>query len=83
MIVCDPRISDYNVRTRLLQQMITQNLNVSDKMDPWISQMGFPVVRVTKIQGAAGYLVTQERFLIGSEADTDPRYKDTPYKYEL
>ena len=49
-----------------------------EKMDPWVSQMGYPVVMVTRT--ARGYQLTQQRFLIGSTESTDDRYKDAPYE---
>ena len=51
---------------------------MTEKMDPWVTQMGFPVVMVTRTAG--GFCLTQKRFLIGSVADTDDRYKDAPYE---
>lgn len=56
-------------------------VNMTLRMDPWVTQMGYPVVTVTKT--SAGRLrLTQQRFLLGSENSTDDRYKDPPYKYE-
>ena len=64
-----------------VQQMLTEHSlrgYVSEKMDPWVTQMGFPVVMVTRTAG--GFHLTQKRFLIGSESGTDERYKDAPYE---
>ncbi|KAK6184963.1 hypothetical protein SNE40_007302 [Patella caerulea] len=41
-----------------------ENLNMTSIMDPWVTQANYPVVMVTKT--AAGYELTQKRFLIGS-----------------
>ena len=64
-----------------LQQMYVEgfgNYYMTEKMDPWVTQMGFPVVMVTRTAG--GFHLTQKRFLVGSEADADDRYKDVPYE---
>ncbi|XP_070178504.1 uncharacterized protein [Littorina saxatilis] len=53
---------------------------ISEKMDPWVTQMGYPVVMVSRT--AAGFRLTQKRFLMGSTDDTDDRYKHAKYNYQ-
>ncbi|KAL8580187.1 hypothetical protein ACOMHN_059160 [Nucella lapillus] len=53
---------------------------MTTSMDPWISQMGFPVIMVNRT--THGYHLTQTRFLIGSAETIDPRYKEAPYNYQ-
>ncbi|XP_076438167.1 uncharacterized protein LOC143277263 isoform X2 [Babylonia areolata] len=69
--------------TALDQVMLVQSFGqdyMTTKMHPWVSQMGYPVVMVTRT--ARGYHLTQKRFLIGSEDNTDDRYKEAPYNYQ-
>ena len=49
------------------------------RMDPWVTQMGYPVVTVTRT-GSGQLRLSQQRFLLESEEITDDRYKDPPYK---
>ncbi|KAK7461238.1 hypothetical protein BaRGS_00038713, partial [Batillaria attramentaria] len=66
----------------LNQQSLIASLgyNMTRIMDPWVAQMGYPVVTVTRQNGR--FHLTQKRFLIGSEEGTDERYRDAPYNYQ-
>ena len=52
-------------------QAVDYKYDVSEIMDTWTRQMGFPVVTVTHVQGST-YHVTQERFLLNPNDTYDP-----------
>ena len=60
-------------------QGLTPKENMTLRMDPWVTQMGYPVVMVTRT-GSGQLRLSQQRFLLGSEESTDDRYKDPPYE---
>lgn len=59
----------------ILQDAVGSKLNVTDVMDTWTRQKGFPVVNVKK--SGNSYVLTQKRFL----ADPDARYNASESNY--
>jgi len=51
--------------------------HISDVMDTWTRQMGFPVVIVRHMTGSTEYLLNQTRFLINPDDQYDAA--DSPY----
>ena len=58
---------------------MTPPVNMTLRLDPWVTQMGYPVVTVTRLSNG-NLRMSQQRFLLGSEDSTDDRYTDPPYK---
>uniref|UniRef100_A0A914VXW8 Aminopeptidase n=1 Tax=Plectus sambesii TaxID=2011161 RepID=A0A914VXW8_9BILA len=54
-----------------------QVLNVSEYMNRWILQMGFPVVNVTRNAAAGQITLAQQRFLVGPDLGVR-----SPYNYQ-
>ena len=59
------------IRVTMMSQAVDYKYDVSEIMDTWTRQMGFPVVKVSHVQGAT-YRVTQNRFLLNSNDTFDP-----------
>ena len=59
---------------RILQNSITNKINVVAIMDTWTRQMGYPVVTV--VRNGLNYTLTQKRFLDDPEAEFDPTTSD-------
>ena len=49
-------------------------MDVKHMMDTWTLQMGYPVVEVRRSSGDQ-YLVSQERFLYYTDANTTSKYQ--------
>lgn len=62
-----------------LEKISSKNLAISDIMDTWTRQMGYPVLQLTRV-GQGNYRVEQERYL------TDPSLaaisQPSPYNYK-
>ena len=60
----------------LLRQVIGSSLNIKQVMDPWLYQMGFPVVTIIT---RSNFVLdaTQTRFLI--DPSNDPTQPPSPY----
>ncbi|XP_076239529.1 glutamyl aminopeptidase [Calliopsis andreniformis] len=64
---------------KILQE--ASNLNVTEIMDTWTRQKGFPVVNVKKFENK--YILTQKRFLADPDAQFDPADSEFGYKWTI
>ncbi|KAF5308640.1 hypothetical protein FQR65_LT06101 [Abscondita terminalis] len=60
-----------------LQKLVGEHINVTDFMNTWTVQMGYPVVTVNEV--ANQYVLTQKRFLKDS---SKPGNTESPYGYK-
>ncbi|XP_012276537.1 glutamyl aminopeptidase [Orussus abietinus] len=65
----------------ILQDAVGSKLNVTNIMDTWTRQMGFPVVEVVK--NGNSYVLKQKRFLADSELKFDPTESQFGYKWTI
>ncbi|KAK2575060.1 hypothetical protein KPH14_008800 [Odynerus spinipes] len=65
----------------ILQDNVGKEINVTEIMDTWTRQKGFPVVNVRKLENK--YVLTQKRFLIDPDAQIDPSDSEYGYKWTI
>ncbi|KOC69924.1 Glutamyl aminopeptidase [Habropoda laboriosa] len=66
---------------KIMQESSPDKLNVTDIMDTWTRQKGFPVVNVKK--SGNKYILTQKRFLADPDAKFDLSESDYGYKWTI
>lgn len=59
---------------KILQDSVGSKINVTDIMNTWTRQKGFPVINVRKYENS--FILTQKRFLADPEAKSDPSESD-------
>lgn len=59
----------------------SEPINVTALMNPWILQMNFPVVTVTRQYGSQSASMYQSRFLLPGNFSGNPAYENPVYKY--
>ncbi|XP_032666261.1 glutamyl aminopeptidase isoform X1 [Odontomachus brunneus] len=65
----------------ILQDAVGNKINVTDIMNTWTRQKGFPVINVRK--SGNSYVLTQKRFLADPDAKSDPSESDYGYKWTV
>ncbi|KYN04893.1 Glutamyl aminopeptidase [Cyphomyrmex costatus] len=65
----------------VLQDAVGNKLNVTDVMDTWTRQEGFPVINVKK--SANKFVLTQKRFLDDPDAKSDPSKSNYGYRWTI
>ncbi|XP_046824209.1 glutamyl aminopeptidase-like [Vespa crabro] len=77
------RFTYHNAETddlfKILQEQVGTEINVTEIMDTWTRQNGFPVVNVHKTENK--YILTQKRFLADPDTQIDPTESDYGYKW--
>lgn len=58
----------------ILQDAVGNKINVTDIMNTWTRQKGFPVINIRK--SGNSYVLTQKRFLADPDAKSDPSESD-------
>ncbi|KAG7213582.1 hypothetical protein KM043_002837 [Ampulex compressa] len=66
---------------KILQDAVGSEINITEIMDTWTRQKGFPVVNVKKSGNI--YTLTQKRFLADPDAVSDPSESDYGYKWTI
>nr|XP_031842296.1 glutamyl aminopeptidase-like [Nomia melanderi]XP_031842297.1 glutamyl aminopeptidase-like [Nomia melanderi]XP_031842298.1 glutamyl aminopeptidase-like [Nomia melanderi]XP_031842299.1 glutamyl aminopeptidase-like [Nomia melanderi] len=66
---------------KILENVSPVRLNVTEIMDTWTRQMGFPVVNVKKSENK--YILTQKRFLADPDAEFDSSDSEYGYKWTI
>ena len=63
------------------EEVAGNRVPISEVIDTWTRQMGFPVVRVSRVPGTNNYILSQRRFLINpSDVCNDT---ESPYGFVL
>ncbi|XP_011637436.2 LOW QUALITY PROTEIN: glutamyl aminopeptidase-like [Pogonomyrmex barbatus] len=66
----------------ILQDAVGIKLNITDIMDTWTRQEGYPVINVKKNVNKT-YTLTQKRFLADQDAKSDPAKSDYGYRWTI